>query len=291
MRWLLYGDVKSRHAVDALIGALERAGQEVAEIPATGRGFASSPIPRRWPNPRAQSRPSCRLTCCLNLRPEQLTPDQIAGLRAKGVTTLVWLADDPLLFRVSYKHVAAAYDVTLHSARGPMCWSSTSAGLMSAAIRFRSGPTTRTSPTATTPMAPTSRSASWATAIASDVRTATTCWRACRGRPGSSGRCRRGPSTTREINAGYLAVDEMPSALRRFRVGISMAQTFVGVRDQFSFKALERFGEYWFPSRLVLYAAVGIPDREPRRCPARRRRFRASASRPAVTSWWRRSPG
>jgi hypothetical protein len=61
------------------------------------------------------------------------------------------------------------------------------------------------------------------------------------------------------IHGGLLERQEIPGALRRFRVAINMAQPFVGVKDRYSFPRLHEFGEFFFPSRLVLYAAVGAP--------------------------------
>jgi hypothetical protein len=257
LRWILYGDVNSRHAVDALIAALERAGQEVAEVPAQSRRLRYEPDPEVEAEARRSIEAELPADVLLNLRPEKLSPELVADLGRRGVTTMVWLADDPLLFRVSYRHVAPAYDVTLHSARADVLeFYERKLGVRGYSFPFWTDEAHF--PPGYDP-------------DAADIEV------------GFLGNCHRKrrqnryellaslpwktrffgqlpPDTPDDagIHAGYLSIEEMPAALRRFRVGFSMAQSFA-VRDKLHFRALPQFGEYFFPSRLVLYAAVGIP--------------------------------
>ena len=50
----------------------------------------------------------------LCLRAFALRPRLVERIRAAGVTTLVWFADDPVLYKVGYRHVVESYDVVLH---------------------------------------------------------------------------------------------------------------------------------------------------------------------------------
>jgi hypothetical protein len=259
LRWILYGDVNSRHAVDALITALERAGQEVVEVPAPSRTLFYGPDPEIEADARRRIEAELPADVLLSFRAEKLTPSLLQDLRQRGVTTMVWLMDDPLLFRVSYRHVAAAYDLTLHCARADvLAFYERRLGVRGYSFPF------------------------WADeehfppgydpdSADIEVGFLGNCHRKRRANryellaslPWKTRFFGKLPPDTPDhagIHAGNLSVEEIPAGLRRFRLGISMAQTFVGVKDRFSFRALPQFGEYFFPSRLVLYAAVGIPS-------------------------------
>ena len=56
----------------------------------------------------------------LCLRAFALRPRIVERIRAAGVTTLVWFPDDPVLYKVGYRHVVEAYDIAsaLRARRG-----------------------------------------------------------------------------------------------------------------------------------------------------------------------------
>jgi hypothetical protein len=258
MRWLIYGDILSRHAVDSLIDALRAAGQEVAEVPAVSRSHKFGPDPEAEAESRRRIEAALPADALFNFRPEELTPRVLEGLRARGVVTAVWFADDPLLYRVCYRHVAEAYDITLHTGRGdvlafyekrlevrgysfpfwtddahyPYTYDPDAAQIEVGFLGNCSGPrrSERYDLLATLPF---------------QVR--------FYGRLPEDGHDHAG------IHGGVLDREQIPEAIRRFRVAINMSQSFVGIKDRYSFRALDRFGEFFFPSRLVLYAATGVP--------------------------------
>ena len=257
MRWILYGDVNSRHAVDALVAALERAGQEVVEVPAQSRRLRYEADPDVEAEARRSIEAQLPADVLLNLRPEKLSPALVEDLRGRGLTTMVWLADDPLLYRVSYRHVAPAYDITLHSARADVLeFYERKLGVRGYAFPFWTDEAHF--PPGYDP-----------DGADIEVGFLGNCHRKRRqdryellaSMPWKTrffGKLPPGVPDEAGIHAGNLTVEEMPAALRRFRVGFSMAQSFA-IRDKLHFRALPQFGEYFFPSRLVLYAAVGIP--------------------------------
>jgi Glycosyl transferases group 1 len=73
------------------------------------------------------------------------------------------------------------------------------------------------------------------------------------------GRLADGATDEAGIQAGVLDRAEIPEAIRRFRLAINFSQRFDDVEKRYAFTGLKKFGEYFFPSRMVLYAAVGIP--------------------------------
>lgn len=258
MRWLIYGDILSRHAVDSLIAALRSAGHEVSEVPAVARGHVFGPEPEAEAESLRRLEAALPADVLFNFRPEELTPAVIGELRDRGVTTMVWLADDPLLYRVCYRHVAEAYDITLHTAREDvLAFYEKRLGVRGYAFPFWTDD-------AHYPYGYDAEGADI------DVGFLGNCHGARRSErydllaslPWKTrffGRLPPGASDDAGIHAGLLEREHIAEAIRRFRVAINMSQPFVGVKDRYSFRALPRFGEYFFPSRMVLYAAVGIP--------------------------------
>lgn len=258
MRWIVYGTVRSRHAVDSLLAALRQAGQDVVVLPATAPTLHYEPRPEVDRQARAAIEAAGPADVVLNLAANTLTTEHVADLRARGVRTVVWLADDPLLFKVSYRHLAGAYDLTLHCAGADVLdFYERRLGVRGYAFPWWSD--NAHFPYGYDP-----------DAADIEVGFLGNCHRRRRAdryellanlpwRTRFFGKLPPGADDSARIHAGFLDQDEFAAALRRFRVGFSAAQRFVGIRDKFSFHALPRFREYFFPSRLVLYAAVGIP--------------------------------
>jgi hypothetical protein len=258
MRWLIYGDILSRHAVDSLIDALRSAGNEVVEVPAVSRSHKFGPDAETEAESRRRIEAALPADALFNFRPEELTPKVLQGLRTRGVATAVWFADDPLLYRVCYRHVAEAYDITLHTGREdvlafyekrlgvrgysfpfwtddahyPYSYDPDAAEIEVGFLGNCSGPRR-------------SERYELLASLPFQVR--------------FYGRLPEKADDPAGIHGGVLERPEIPAAIRDFRVAINMSQSFVGIKDRYSFRALDRFGEFFFPSRLVLYAATGIP--------------------------------
>ncbi|MEI2422800.1 hypothetical protein V6O07_21150 [Arthrospira platensis SPKY2] len=49
-----------------------------------------------------------------NFRASTLLPEMLIKLKEKGIHTIVWLPDDPVLYHISYRHVVDFYDTILH---------------------------------------------------------------------------------------------------------------------------------------------------------------------------------
>jgi hypothetical protein len=272
MRWIMYGDIRSRHTVDSLITGLRAAGQDVVEVPAVARSHAFDPDPEKMAESRLRLEAAMPADVLFNFRPEELAPEQLEDLRARGVTTVVWFADDPLLYKLCYRHTAEAYDLTLHTGREDVLafyeekhakrgysfpfWTD------DAHYSYGYDPDAADIEVGFLGNCHRPRRAARYDLLASLP------WRVKffgrLGRlPRSDPRFRAGDDNWREdhagIHGGLLGPQEISGALRRFRIAINMAQPFVGVKDRYSFPRLHDFGEFFFPSRLVLYAAVGIP--------------------------------
>lgn len=51
----------------------------------------------------------------VNFRPGSLSPAMLLRLRQAGIRSVVWLADDPVLYKPLYQHVVDLYDLVLHA--------------------------------------------------------------------------------------------------------------------------------------------------------------------------------
>ncbi len=272
MRWIIYGDIRSRHAVDSLISALRAADQEVVEVPAVERSHVFAPDPEKVAESRRRLEAAMPADVLFNFRPEELTPEQVEDLRARSVTTVVWFADDPLLYRLCYRHVVEAYDLTLHTGREDVL----AFYEQKRATRGYSFPFWTDD--AHYPYGYDPDAADIEVGFLGNCHRprraerydllASLPWKVrffgLLGRwPRNDPRHRAGRKNMKRdyagIHGGRLEPHEIPGAIRRFRVAINMAQPFVGVKDRYSFPRLHEFGEFFFPSRLVLYAAVGLP--------------------------------
>jgi polysaccharide pyruvyl transferase WcaK-like protein len=258
---LLYGDLGERHVVDSFAKALRDAGHEVALLPSlvTSTGALDRDRGREAERERAIDDAS-PADVLFVFRVDELTPRLLARAREQGLTTIGWFCDDPLYYEVTYRHVVGSYDLTLHTGRADLL----------AYYEERHGARGYAFPY-------------WTDDIhypyvydpdGSDVEI---------GFVGSfGGHARRmwrydllaslpfdvrfyGPMPSgvedyAAMGLGVLPHDEIPRMLRRFRLGLSLAQTFdEGGSDRWSFPDLARFREYYFPSRIVAYAAAGVP--------------------------------
>jgi hypothetical protein len=258
MRWIIYGDILSRHAVDSLVDALRAAGHDVVEVPAVSRSHKFGPDAETEAESRRRIEAALPADALFNFRPEELTPGVLQGLRARGVATAVWFADDPLLYRVCYRHVAEAYDLTLHTGREDvLAFYEKRLGVRGYSFPFWTDdayyPYTYDPDAAEIEVGFLGNCSGPRRSERYDLLAGLPFRVRFYGRLPEQGDDRAG------IHGGVLEREEIPAAIRGFRVALNMSQSFVGIKDRYSFRALDRFGEFFFPSRLVLYAATGIP--------------------------------
>jgi SAM-dependent methyltransferase len=255
-RWIIHGDIRSRYAVESLITALRAADQDVVEVPAVARGHHY----HRADHAEARRRIDAALPAdvLFNFRPEAIGANYLRDLSSRGVTTAVWFADDPLLYKVCYRHVVEAYDLTLHTGREDVLrLYEDRHGVRGYAFPFWTDaehhPNGYDPELAEVDVGFLGNCSGKRRSLRYDLLAGLP-WRVrFYGRLPIPGKDPAG------IHGGYLELEEIPDAIRSFRIGLTMAQNFVQIRDRYSFRALDQFGEFFFPSRLVMYAASGIP--------------------------------
>lgn len=259
MKFALFDAINEAHVCTALADALTARGHDVL---ATGRlthGFtAVSAVESKSRIAQAVDRViATGREVLFNFRAGALDHAQLARLRDAGITTVVWLPDDPVLYATTYADVVDAYDVLLHCgdarvlrlydghghrpgvnfpfwldpARWPYTWDLARARRPMVFMGNLHGP------------AKAGRYRLLAEA-GGDVRV--------------YGRCAADPAG---IHAGELhGVDAMRAVMRNFVAGLNIAQRFADYAGTaYDFPGLAGLGGFDLPSRVPQYAAVGLP--------------------------------
>jgi polysaccharide pyruvyl transferase WcaK-like protein len=262
VRWLLYGDLGERHVVESLERALREAGHDVAHIPSLEP--VTGPLDthlRRADERRRLIDAALPADALFVFRVDELVPELVRHAHDRGARTIGWFCDDPLYYGTTYRHVAEAYDVTLHTAREDVL----------AFYEQRHGARGYAFPYWTDDAAyPYVYDLDAADVdvgfVGSFGGARRRRWRydllaSLPFRVRFYGPLTRGLSDDAAIGAGTVPVEDVPRVLGRFRLGLNVAQTFdeVAPGEPVYFEELVRFGEYYFPSRLIAYAAAGVP--------------------------------
>lgn len=259
MRWILYGSVE-QHTAESLAAALRVRGHEVASIPHVSRVYPTKPDPDVERRALDRLRAALPADVLVALRPTEIAPADVARLRAEGATVMAWLADDPLLYDAYYRRAVEGYDVTLHTGGEDVL----------AFYEQRHGVRGYTFPFWTD--GDRYRSVYDPAAADADIGFLGNCsgprefdryplLASLPFRVRMYGALGAGAEDWAGLQAGFLPEDEFARGLARFRLGLSLSQPFAErYADRFHWPGLERFREFFFPSRLVFYAACGIPS-------------------------------
>ena len=270
MRIVLFDEILEQHTVRSLKRALEARGHEVR---ATGKIWAGHRFPvkpddleRIWREVRALV--DLKPDAVFVFRAATLIPEMTELLKQAGILTAVWFPDDPVLYQICYRAIADAYDMLLHCGPDDVLafyqnkhgrsgvnfpfW--TDAEEFPCAYRF-GGAT-------------------------SDLVFLGNCNDNVRGgrydligslplRTRIYGRVAKDPYG---ICGGYLeGTQETAKALGRGRFGLNIPQFFNTYRgSDYDFPELAAFSHFEFPSRVIQYAAAGLPivSIEPRGAPS-----------------------
>ena len=259
MRWVIYGAIQERHLTDSLAAALRAAGHDVATVPGIARDYVvgdddavSTEAARRI----SDALPADVVFC---IRVDEPRAPFVRSLRDRGITTIAWFLDDPLNYASIYARVVEAYDITLHTgaedvlrlyeerhgvagyhfpfytddAHYPYVYDPNRADIELGFLGNTAG----------------EREAERYPLLASlpfGVK--------------MFGRLARAAEDWAGILAGFVPENRIPDTLARFKVGFNIAQPFdESIADKYGWPGVARFHEFFFPSRLVAYAAAGIP--------------------------------
>lgn len=116
MRFLLFEELIERHVRDSLTRALQQLGHEVFAPEAFWRGGKFPEIPADIALSRAalESALAWEPDVLVNFRPAAITPDALKMLAERNIFTMVWFYDDPVFYNTVYKEILDSYDLILH---------------------------------------------------------------------------------------------------------------------------------------------------------------------------------
>jgi len=120
MKIVLFDQINEVHVCTSLHAALAQMGHAVMSTGPVWRGhrFPASTEECEAIDNRLDDVLAMRPDALLNFRASSLLPRHLDRLRRAGVKTLVWFPDDPVLYGLCYSAVVDHYDVPLHCASG-----------------------------------------------------------------------------------------------------------------------------------------------------------------------------
>ncbi len=267
MNWLIYGDILDRHVVDSFCDALEESGHVVTRLPSLQRShryLADCDFQRDILARLEVSLRDAEIDVLFNFRASELGPAAVESVRDRGVTTIIWLPDDPLLYDLSYKYVVDAYDIVLHCGHADVIsfYQEKHPGINGFNFPFWSGskyyyysydPENATCDLGFVGNCHTKNRAGRYELLASLPF-----------RVSLYGLLPHGFVDHAGIHRGYLDKCH-PEVIGRFRVALNIPQFFRDSADtEYQFDGLSRFESFFFPSRIIQQAGCGVPTVTPR---------------------------
>jgi hypothetical protein len=186
-----------------------------------------------------------------------LRPEQVDRLHKRGIFTVAWFADDPVLYAAHTARVAPHYDLTLHTASAAtLCLYEARLGVRGLAFPFWTDDISF-------PRLYDPRRCDLDLVFIGNTQTRVKRWRydVIAGLPLSRAIYGLVAADPAGIHAG-VAPDEagLARAAVRGRLGLNISQRFsdyAGIR--LDFPGLAELGEYPLPSRVVQLGALGVP--------------------------------
>lgn len=263
MRWLVYGDLAEEHVVDSFCDALIQRGVEVIRLAALTRSHqfitnidAQQQIQRNLESVISEH----KIDVMFNFRAAELNLRHLELLKSKGIFSLVWFPDDPLLYQICYRHIVDFYDIILH------CGNTNVIQFYQERHEIQNG---FCFPFWTSekyfPYCYNKDIAEYDIGFLGNCHTVNRKGRyeliaslpfkkTFFGQPPQLGDyC--------GIWSGYIKnAHEIPRHLQKLKLGLSLPQFFSDAKDTiYSFPELDLFESFYFPSRIVQYASCGIP--------------------------------
>jgi polysaccharide pyruvyl transferase CsaB len=262
MNWLIYGDILESHVVDSFTNELQKRDQTIHKLPSLTRNHTLIPLEQEqavWERMK-EFLNHHHVDVLFNFRAAELTPNILMYLKQQKIQTMVWFPDDPLLYEICYKHVASYYDLTLH------CGDQDVLEFYENALNVKGISFPFWTSSEFFPNVYDNRFASVELGFLGN----------CHGFARKDrysllaslpfktviyGKLPKTQDDFAKIHGGYIEdMNKIPSFLASFQIGLNLAQSFKNLEDSpFYYKELEAFKEFFIPSRVIQYAACGIP--------------------------------
>ncbi|MFF7397939.1 hypothetical protein ACFZAI_15895 [Achromobacter sp. NPDC008082] len=193
----------------------------------------------------------------VNFRPGSLSPEMLVRLNQAGIRSVVWLADDPVLYKSLYQHVVDLYDVVLHAGGADVLAFYQKLG-HKPGVNFPFW----CEPSKGDDVYDVKRTSSEFVFLGNAIGPVKTRRNDILARFGTGISC-YGKTDRPELGIfkSYLSDPQsITRALLSGRMAINIPQFFSDyVNSENYFPGIESFGSFYLPSRVVQYAALGLP--------------------------------
>jgi polysaccharide pyruvyl transferase CsaB len=260
VRIVLFDAILERHVCESLERALGARGHDVTWTGPIWHGHRLPHAAADRDRIRSRIDEICRegADALLCLRASALHPELVERLDRHGIHTMVWLPDDPVLYQICYRHIVGAYRTVLHCGGESILRFYENEQGRPTGINFPFWTDAEAFPHLYDPDRA-EVDVVFLGNCAGDVRRARYDFiSSLPFRTRIHGRVEADPAG---IAGGFLdGTAEVAAALARARVGLNLSQWF---RDYgggtYDFPGLARLGHFQYPSRVIQYAAVGLP--------------------------------
>jgi hypothetical protein len=191
------------------------------------------------------------------MRTSALRPEQVDRLTSRGIFSVAWFSDDPVLYKVQTSHVAPHYDLTLHTAGAPVL------ELYERELGVRGLTFPYWTDDVAMPRSYDPRLCDLDIVFIGNTQSRVKRWRYdwIASLPMSLAIYGMVAEDPAGVHAGVARNDaELVRACARGRLGLNISQRFSDYEGtRFAFPGLSDLGEFLIPSRIVQLAAVGVP--------------------------------
>lgn len=260
MKFVLFDEILEEHVCDALASAMQVLGHDVVRTGKVWHGH-------RLPNDAGDLLRIDDLVekvlrsgadGLVNFRASSLRPSHLERLRRGGILTAVWLPDDPVLYSLCYREIVDRYDIVLNcGGRSVLTLYDEKGHRRGVNFPFWVDPSRFA--VRDVEQGPIGRRWVFLGNLNGTVRSG----RYARLMPLAEGldiygKCTSDPGG---LCRGHIdSVDEVARLLAGYAVGINIPQFFTDYAGTpYSFDGLSNLGHFFLPSRVVQYAAAGLP--------------------------------
>jgi hypothetical protein len=260
MKIALFDQINETHVCMALEDALKDLGHEVVATGAVWQGHRTASAAEDLERiDRALDRMiDAGCEALLNFRAASLSAVQLARLREAGVASAVWLPDDPVLYGITYGAIVDGYDYVLHCGAEPvLAFYDRRGHRPGVAFPFWLDPER------------------WRSAWSAERANNSILFLGNLHGPAKQGRYSQFASAGRRRLALYGKCPDDPAGMHRgqlygvdailaiapkFIAGLNLPQRFSDYAGSpYNFPGLSRLGTFDLPSRVLQYAAMGLP--------------------------------
>ena len=262
MRIAIFDEIMETHVNTSLARALRGLGHDVILTGKVWKGF-TPPTEEKAKHGiflQLQKLVNQEIDALLCMRSSSLTAEHLQYLRSQGIVTAVWFNDDPVLYKMCTADVAPHYDVTLHTG------DSRTLALYEDTLGVRGATFPFWCDDADFPHRYNAARAEHDLVFLGYMHNRVKRWRfAWLQQAADAGVDLIAYGKTHDDDRAAFAVGDLPmddvaSTLPRFRVGFNISQQFSDYDGtEFDYPQLRELGEFPIPSRVVQFAAVGLP--------------------------------